>query len=547
MKQTELRSRQMTQGPDRTAHRALLYSLGLTQEDFEKPMIAVVNSWNEIVPGCKHLPQLSEQVKAGVLAAGGVPFEFNTIAVCDGFAQGTAGMKYSLPSRDIIAASAEIMLQGHQFDAAVFLSSCDKITPGMLMCAARVNIPCIFVCAGPMQAGRYGEKKLTLSTMREYAGKYLAGELDEAELTEVERVSCPSLGACSMMGTANTMACIAEALGLTLPGSAARFAQSSEKLREARQAGKRIVELLQENVRPRDLMTRGAFENAIRVAMSIGASTNCILHIPAIAKEAGVDVTLEDFETIGAHTPTIAKINPSGTFTTDEFEAAGGVPAVMASLKTLLDCTQRTVSGKDIGQIADSAPWRDDNVIRPLSNAYEPEGGLKILHGNLAPGGAVCKRSACSKQMWHHSGPARVFDCMEDAIDAVHQNDIQPGSVIVIRYEGPIGGPGMREMQMITAMIVGSGLADNTALITDGRFSGSTRGPCIGYITPEAAAGGPIAVVRDGDIISLDLEQGTLQVELTEAELQARLDAFTPPEQKLTGVLKMFVDSVRNA
>lgn len=545
MKDPTLRSADMTEGSERTAHRALFYSLGVPQSDFHKPMIAIVNSWNEIVPGCKHLPMISQSVKAGVYASGGIPYEFNTIAVCDGMAQGHIGMRYSLPSREIIAASAEIMLEAHRFDGAVFISSCDKVTPGMLMCAARVNIPSVFVCAGAMLAGEYDGKKQTLSTMREYAGKYQKGELSLSQLQVAEEAACPSLGSCSMMGTANTMACITEALGLSHPESASVFALSSQKLREAQWAGERVVRLVEEGLRPRDIMTAAAFENAIRVSMAIGASTNCVIHIPAIAKEAGISVSNDDFERIGSLTPTIAKINPSGSDTLDEFQKAGGVPAVMASLRDSLNLSEKTVCGCDISAIAEGARWADKNIIRPVDKAFDTEGGLKILYGNLAPEGAICKRSACKEDMWKHSGPARVFDSMEEATEAVRVDSIQPGSVIVIRYEGRIGGPGMREMQMITAMIVGSGLADNTALITDGRFSGSTRGPCIGYISPEAAVGGPLAVIKDGEIISLDLVEGTLNVDLSDEEISRRQSEFKPPERELGGVLKMFVDSVK--
>lgn len=542
-----LRSREITQGSERTAHRALLHAIGLSRDDLKKPLVAVVNSWNELVPGCVHLRSVAEAVKRGIADAGGVPLEFNTIAVCDGLAQGHAGMKYSLVSRDIIAASAEIMLQAHCLDGAVFLSSCDKVTPGMLMAAARVDIPAVFVPAGAMEAGRYGDRNITLSNLREFAGKFQAGEITAEELTEIECGGCPGPGTCAMMGTANTMACLAEALGMTFPGSGTAPATGAAKLRDARLAGGRSVDLVREGLRPSQIMTREAFENAIRVSMAIGGSTNAILHLPAIARELGIEITLELFDRISRTTPHIAKINPSGIHTVNDFHKAGGVPAVLKVLEPLLERRNTNVYDQTLGDIAASARWTDQEVIRPLERAYAPDGGVAILGGNLAPRGAVVKKSAVAQEMWVHHGPARVFDSMEDAIAAVREDSIAKGSVIVIRYEGPKGGPGMREMQMITAMIVGSGLARSTALITDGRFSGSTRGPCIGHISPEAAEGGPLAAVRDGDRISINIPERKLDLEVEPDEIQRRLEEWRPPAKDLKGILQIYAKLATSA
>ena len=536
-----LRSGEITQGSERVAHRALLYAVGLRRPDFGKPLVAVVNSWNEIVPGCVHLRGVAEEVKKGVREAGGVPFEFNTIAVCDGIAQGHVGMSYSLPSRDVVAASVEIMLQAHRFDGAVFISSCDKTAPGMLMAAARVNVPSIFVAAGPMAAGRHRGRKIALPNTRELAGAYQIGEMTADELTRAEEEACPTPGTCAMMGTANTMACLAEAMGLTLPLSATTPAVSQAKLEDARQAGRRLVELIHEGIRPRDIVTAAAIRNAMKVEMAIGGSTNAVLHLPAIARELGIELSLDDFDTVSRETPLLASINPSGAHTVDDFHNAGGVPAVLRCLLPLLDGEALTVSGKTVAELAREAAWVDPAVIHPLGNPLRPEGGLTILRGNLAPDGAVVKKSAVKPEMWVHRGPAAVFHSMEEAIIALREGRIGEGSVIVIRYEGPSGGPGMREMQQITAMLVGTRLAERTALVTDGRFSGSTRGPCVGHVTPEAAVGGPLALVRDGDVISIDIPNRRLDIELCEAELSARKAVWQPPRKAIPrGILSLF-------
>ncbi len=543
-----LRSRILTQGIERAAHRALLFSVGLGRKDFSKPKVAVVNSWNEIVPGCIHLRGVSRQVKRGVAEAGGVALEFNTIAVCDGLAQGHRGMHYVLPSREIIAASVEVMLEAHQFDGAVFLSSCDKVTPGMLMGSARVDIPSVFVPAGPMEEGNYQGKKITLTHMREFAGRFFAGKLTREELYQIEEISCPGAGTCAMMGTANTMACLCEALGMAFPLSATTPATSSEKLRQAKEAGVRIVELIKENVRPSSILAKESFINALRVNMAIGGSTNAILHLPAIAHELGISLSLDEIDEIGQSTPYLVGVVPSGPYTVNDFHRSGGVPAVIASLNSLLCQDTGGVTGKNLATIGKEARWEDREIIRPLTNARRSDGGVSILRGNLAPDGALVKKSAVDEKMWVHQGPARVFNSMEEAIQAVRDNLIKAGCVIVVRYEGPAGGPGMREMHMITALICGMGLAKTTALVTDGRFSGSTRGPCVGHVSPEAARGGPIALVEDGDVIVIDIPERSLELRVSQDELAKRRRKWRPLAAKINkGFLHLYSENVSSA
>ncbi|GAB4221951.1 MAG: dihydroxy-acid dehydratase [Spirochaetales bacterium] len=526
---------------DMAANRALLYAVGMRRKDLGKPLIAVVSSFNEIVPVCMPLRRLADSVKLGIRQGGGIPFEFNTIGVCDGIAQGTHGMYYSLPSREIIAYSIEIMLEAHRFDGAVFLISCDKITPGMLMAMARVNIPSIAVAAGIMQDGEYRGEKITTSLMRECIGRCYAGTISEEELQEIESSACPSLGSCSMMGTANTMNCLTEAMGITLPLSATTPADSSEKIREAITAGERIVQLVYQNLRPLDLLGQANLENAVKVCMAIGGSTNATIHLPAIAREAGVDVGIHTFEEWARKIPLVLKINPSSTSTMMDFHRAGGVPAVLKSLESYLRLDLPTVSGKTLAEIAERARWQDRDLLRPVDSPYSRTAGLIVLRGNLAPGGAILKVSAIQERAHTFRGPALVFDGMDAAVKAVEEGMVEPGSVIVIRYEGPVGGPGMREMQLITAILSGSGLGDSTALVTDGRFSGSTRGYCIGHVAPEAALGGPIALVRTGDWISIDLDTSTIELEVSSEEMERRKEQWVPPDRRpKEGILSLY-------
>lgn len=509
-------------GPDRAGHRSLLYSLGLAEEDIKKPFIAVVNSWNEIVPGCAPLKEIAEHVKQGVLEAGGLPFEFCTIGVCDGLTQGHKGMSYSLPSRDVIADSIEIMLRAHCFDGAVFLGSCDKITPGMLMAALRVNIPAIFVQCGPMWNGCHNGKAISLPSLREYTGKYHAGIIDGEELKAVEQAALPTRGSCAMLGTANSMSCVVETLGLAMPLDATTPPFFAEKNREARRAGRIAVSLVEEDCKPLDIVTEKSIENALRVGYAMGASTNLVLHMQAIAEEFACSISLADMDRISVRTPYIVKVHPSGDIPFNALHEAGGIPAVIKSLGSLLHTNEKNILGTTIGQIAKSAVWTNKDIIRPIGDAFAPTGGLKVLWGSLAPEGAVVKSSGVVSNMFVHRGPAVVFEGMEDAVEAIKSGTIEKGSVIVIRNEGPVGGPGMREMQLVTTLLVGTGLFDTTALVTDGRFSGATRGPCIGHVSPEAAMGGPIAFVRSGDIISIDLNQGQLELEVSPEEMAKR-------------------------
>ncbi|WP_088227604.1 dihydroxy-acid dehydratase [Desulfosporosinus sp. FKB] len=538
-KSKRYKSYEITEGVERAAHRALFFALGIERQDLDKPVIAVVNTRSEIVPGCVAQSYMVERVKQGIIEAGGLPFEINTIAVCDGLAQGHEGMKYSLPARDIIADSLEISLEAHRFDGAVFLAACDKMTPGMLMAAARVNIPSIFVPAGVMKAGDYFGQQITISNMREYVGKYLTGKIDLPALQQIEELACPGVGTCSMIGTANTMAGICEVLGLALPLSSTTEANTPAKAREGRRAGRRIVELVQRNIKPADILCLESFANAIRFTLAIGGSTNTVLHIPAIAFEMGIELNLETFDRY-ANTPYIAKISPSGPKTMGDFHRAGGVPAVLQSLGDIMDLNINTVAGQTLNDIALEAEWKDRDMIRPRENPFRLDGGLKVLWGSLAPEGAIVKRSDCQEKLWVHEGPAYVFDSMEEAIEAVKEKQVKEGSVIVIRYEGPVGGPGMREMQMITAMLMGSGLGESTALVTDGRLSGSSRGPCIGHVSPEAALGGPIALVENGDKISINLLEGSLNLNVDQEVLQVRRQTWVPVIKETKGILRRY-------
>jgi len=531
----------MTEGLERAAHRALLRSLGLTEADLAKPFIAVANSWNEIVPGHVHLRDLADAAKAGILEAGGVPFEFNTIGLCDGMLQGHIGMRYPLPSREVIADSIEMFVEAHRFDGMVMLASCDKIIPGHLMAALRINIPAIMVTGGPMFPGHYKElEHITLSDMREIIGRVRVGKIPLEELPAIECSALPCVGSCAMMGTANTMSCVAEALGLTLPGCAAVHAVESEKRRIAKRSGLRIVQMVAEDLSPRRIVTEAALRNAIAVVMAVGGSTNSALHLPAIAHEAGIAIDLDTFDSISRSTPHLCDVKPSGRFAVSAFRDAGGVPAVMKELGRKLDLDRITVTGRSWRHELEGVENLNPEIIRPLSNPIHAQGSIAILRGNLAPDGAVVKQTGVKEKMLEHVGPAKVFHSMEEAVEAVMGERITHGDVIVLRYEGPKGGPGMREMHMVTSILVGMGFDESVALVTDGRFSGSTRGPCIGHVSPEAMEGGPIAAVQDGDIIEIDIPRRRLAVRLSDSEIRNRLTKIKPPERKVVGALARY-------
>ena len=543
-----LRSDIIKFGVEKTPHRAIWKCLGVTDEDFNKPFIGIANSFTELVPGHMHLNRIAEFVKAGVRAAGGVPFEFNTIAICDGLAMGHEGMHYSLPSRELIADSVEVMAQAYKFDGLVLITNCDKITPGMMMAAARLNIPSIVVTGGPMLSGRYGHKLVDVTSIFEAIGEYSAGKISLEELRALEDYAFPGCGSCNGMYTANTMACIAESIGLSLPGCATALAVSSKKLRIAKKSGERIVRMVKEDLRPSKILTRSAFENAITVDMALGGSTNTVLHLKAIAEEANVSLPLEVFDEIARKVPHICDMRPSGPHDLEELDVAGGIPAVMNVLREKLHLDALTVTGKTVGENIRNAIVYNQEVIRPLSNPIHKEGGIAILFGNLAPKGAVTKITAISPKMLVHKGPARVFDSEEEAMKAILNREINSGDVIVIRYEGPKGGPGMREMLSPTAAIAGMGLSESVALITDGRFSGATRGPCIGHVSPEAAEGGPIAALKDGDIISIDIPARRLAVELNDEEINRRLSSWKPkPPKVFKGYLRRYWYFVQSA
>ncbi|MCX7681638.1 MAG: dihydroxy-acid dehydratase [Anaerolineae bacterium] len=544
-----MRSDAVKRGFERAPHRSLFYATGLTPEELERPLIGIVNSFNEIVPGHVHLDRVAEAVKAGVRMAGGTPLEFNTIGVCDGIAMGHVGMCYSLPSRELIADSVEIMVLAHQFDGLVFIPNCDKIIPGMLMAAARLNIPAIFVSGGPMLAGRYRGQDIDLKTLFEAVGEYQAGKLDDEELARLELVACPGCGSCAGLFTANSMNCLTEAIGMALPGNGTIPAVTAARLRLAKQAGMRIVKLVESGTLPRQIMTEAAFENGIAVDMAIGGSTNTVLHLTAIAHEAGVSLPLEKFDTISARTPYIVKLSPSGPHHIQDLDEAGGIPAVMAELLRagLVHGDALTVTGKTIAENLEGVR-RANDTIRPIEAPYRSDGGIAILWGNLAPEGAVVKAGAVRPEMMHHRGPARVFDSEETALEAILGGRIRPGDVVVIRYEGPRGGPGMREMLMPTSALAGMGLDDSVALLTDGRFSGATRGSAVGHISPEAAAGGPIALVQEGDEIEVDIPGKRLHLHVPEEELARRRERWQPLPPRITsGYLTRYAAMVTSA
>jgi dihydroxy-acid dehydratase len=543
-----MRSDAVKVGVERAPHRALLKALGLADSDLKKPFIGVVNSFTNIVPGHAHLNQVADAVKAGIVSAGGVPFEFNTIGICDGIAMGHSGMRYSLPSRELIADSVEVMVQAHKFDGIVLITTCDKITPGMLMAAARLNIPAIMVTGGPMLSGVYKGKKVGTDSMFEAIGKVAAGKMDEEELKCLEDVACPGCGSCNGMFTANTMACVTEALGMSLPGCATPPAVSAERLRIAKATGERIVGLVKENLKPRDILSPDSFENAIMVDMALGGSTNTVLHVVAIANEAEVDLPLSAFDKLSRRVSHLCSMIPSGPYDMKELDEAGGIPAVMKQLEKKLHLEVVTVTGKTVKENIASAVVLNPEVIRSLDNPVHKEGGIAILTGNLAPDGAVVKAAGISANMMVHQGPAKTFDSEEDAMKAILNKKIKKGDIVVVRYEGPKGGPGMREMLSPTATIAGMGLSESVALITDGRFSGATRGPCIGHVSPEAAVGGPIGLLKDGDIIEIDVPKRKLSVKLSAEELAKRAKTWTPKEPNVkTGYLVRYSQLVQSA
>ena len=543
-----MRSDAVKVGFQRAPHRALLKALGLSDEDIKKPFIGVVNSYTNVVPGHVHLQEVAEAVKAGIRSAGGVPFEFNTIGICDGIAMGHNGMRYSLPSRELIADSVESMVLAHRFDGIVLITTCDKITPGMLMAAARLNIPAIMVTGGPMLSGNYKGKKVGTDSMFEAIGKVAAGKMSEQELKCLEDVACPTCGSCNGLFTANTMACVTEALGMSLPGCATPPAVSAERMRIAQATGERIVGLVKEDLKPRDIMVSNSFENAIMVDMALGGSTNTVLHVTAIANEAGVELPLSIFDQLSKRVPHITNMIPSGPYDMQDLHRAGGIPAVMKTLEDSLHLDSVTVTGKTVKENIAPAKVTNPEVIRPLDNPVHKEGGIAVLYGNLAKDGSVVKAAGISANMMVHSGPAKVFDSEEDSMNAILNKEIKEGDVVVIRYEGPKGGPGMREMLSPTASIAGMGLSESVALITDGRFSGATRGPCIGHVSPEAATGGAIGLVKDGDIIEIDVPNRKLSVKLSDEELAKRAKSWKPKEPAVkTGYLSRYAQLVQPA
>jgi len=545
-----MRSDIVKKGIEKAPHRSLFKAMGYTDEEIRRPLIGVANSKSEIIPGHIHLDKIAEAVKAGIRMAGGTPVEFNVIGVCDGIAMGHIGMKYSLASRELIADSCETMGMAHSFDGMVFIPNCDKIVPGMLMAAARMNIPSIFVSGGPMLSLNYKGKYLDLNSVFEAVGAYKAGSMQEDEVLEYENNACATCGSCSGMFTANSMNCLTEVLGMGLPGNGTIPAVYAERIRLAKMAGIKIMELVEKNIRPSDILTEKAFENALTVDMALGCSTNSVLHLPAIANEVGIKMNLDIVNEISGRVPNLCKLAPAGPHHIQDLYAAGGVSAVMNELskKNLINLDLITVTGKTIGENIKNAKVLDYNVIRSIDNPYSPTGGLAILRGNIAPDGAVVKRSAVAEEMLVHEGPARVFDSEDDAIKAIYGGKINKGDVVIIRYEGPKGGPGMREMLSPTSAIAGMGLDKDVALITDGRFSGASRGASIGHVSPEAAVGGYIAAVREGDIISIDIPNGKLNVLVSDEELKRRMAEWKAPEPRIsTGYLGRYARLVTSA
>ena len=544
-----LRSNNMKSGMQQAPSRSLLNAVGMTPEEMRKPIIGIVSSFNEIVPGHINLDKISDAVKLGVAEAGGMPVVFPAIAVCDGIAMGHLGMKYSLCSRDLIADSTETVAMAHQFDALVMIPNCDKTVPGMLMAAARLNIPTVFVSGGPMLSGKVKGKNTSLSSMFEAVGAYVAGKISEDDVLAFENKTCPTCGSCSGMYTANSMNCLTEVLGMGLRGNGTIPAVYSERIRLAKRAGYAVMEMLKRDIRPRDIMTKEAFINALTMDMALGCSTNSMLHLPAIAYEAGVDLNVDIANEISSKTPNLCHLAPAGHTYIEELDEAGGIYAVMKEISKLgllnLDCM--TVTGKTVGENIKNAINLDTDVIRPAENPYSNVGGIAVLKGNIAPDSCVVKRSAVLPEMLKHSGPAKVFDCEEDAVAAIKGGKIVPGDVVVIRYEGPKGGPGMREMLNPTSAIAGMGLDDTVALITDGRFSGASRGASIGHASPEAAVGGPIGLLKDGDIIDIDINANTINARVSEEEFAKRRENWKPRLNEVTGYLARYRKLVSGA
>ena len=547
------RSSSVYDGDDRLSQRTLLKGTGLTEKDLKKPLIAIANSWNEINPGHIHLRDLANYVKHGVSAAGGVPIEFDTIAVCDGIAMGHNGMMMSLPSREIIADSLEIMIEAHGFDGLVCMTTCDKIDPGMMMAAARLDIPTIFVLGGPMEPGcpawgKYLGKTITIQDLFEVSSLVKLGKMSHKEAKYLENICCGGPGACGGMFTANTMQCLIEAIGMTLPYMATAESTSMERARLASQAGENVITLLKKGITPSKIMTKESFKNAISVDMALGGSTNTVLHLKAIANELNFDLDLTLFDEISRKIPHICNMAPAGPYKIKDLHRAGGVPGILTRLKKVLNTEVMTATGKTLKENLNKVKVFDDEIIRPLENPIHKEGGIAILWGNLAPNGAVTKMSAISQKMWNFTGTAKVFDREELAVEAINKGEIKPGDVVVIRYEGPKGGPGMREMLVATSAIVGTGLGEKVALITDGRFSGASQGPCIGHISPEAAAGGPIALIYNGDKVEIDINKRKLELIVSEKELSNRKEQLKPFVKKVKkGYLSRYAEQVTSA
>ena len=541
-----MRSDQVKKGLEKAPSRSLLRAAGVKDEDMPKPFIGIANSWNDVVPGHVHLNVLVEEVKKGIVEAGGVPFVFGVPGVCDGIAMGHSGMRYSLPSRETISDCVEIMDNAHMFDGWVGVTNCDKITPGMLMAAGRIDIPALMLTGGPMKAGEMDGNVMDLQNIFEALGSHAAGKMTEQAVLKVEKSACPGEGSCSGLFTANTMACLTEVMGLSLVGCGTSLATSQKKKDIARATGRRIVELVNEHITPRSIVTQDSFVNAIKVDMAIGGSTNTALHLPAIAADFGLKVDLSIFDQVSREVPHLTSIRPAGPYHMEDIERAGGVPAVLKRLQGVLS-NQRTVSGKTMAQIAEEATIGDAEIIRPLDNPFHKEGGIAVLYGNLAPQGSVIKQAAVSAKMMKFTGRARVFDSEALAMEAITAQKIVKGDIVVIRYEGPKGGPGMPEMLSPTSLITGMGLSDDVALITDGRFSGATRGPCIGHVSPEAFEKGPIAAVRDGDGIFIDIPARKLELLISPEELEDRLRTVTPVERPVSGILAKYRRLVRSA